>query len=286
MPIKLSIITINYNNAPGLQKTMESVFAQNSQEFEYIVVDGGSNDGSKEIVKQFERNIDKLNRNLSGKFTWISEKDSGIYNAMNKGIHMAKGKYCQFLNSGDSLVSSDVTMRMLNNMPETSILYGNKLKVFSNGSIIRDKGPHEITMLTFYQGTINHCTAYIKRSLFDLYGMYDESLKIVSDWKFYVIAIALHNEKVEYRDIDICFFDMTGISSINKELDKKERRQVLLDILPLSVLIDYDRYAFTIAQTQRLKRYWITRKLFWLTDRLLFKFEKWFQRHYHTLHHE
>jgi glycosyltransferase involved in cell wall biosynthesis len=278
MSIKLSIITINYNNAPGLQKTMESVFDQTSQEFEYIVVDGGSTDGSKEIIKQFERDIDKLNRNLPGKFAWISEKDNGIYNAMNKGIRMAKGEYCQFLNSGDALVSSDVTTRMLNNMPETSILYGNKLKVFSNGSIIRDKGPHEITMLTFYQGTINHCTAYIKRSLFDLYGMYDESLKIVSDWKFYVTAIALHNEKVEYRDIDVCLFDMTGISSSNKELDKKERRHVLLDILPLSVLIDYDRYAFTIAQTQRLKRYWFTRKLFWLTDRILFKFERLFRK--------
>ena len=272
----LSIITINYNNAPGLQKTMESVFAQLSQEFEYIVVDGDSTDGSKEIIKQFESDIDKLNSDLKDKFTWISEKDSGIYNAMNKGIRMAKGEYCQFLNSGDSLVSADVTTRMLDNMPAISILYGNKIKVFSNGSIIRDKGTSNISMLTFYQGTINHCTAYIIRSLFDLYGMYDESLKIVSDWKFYLIAIALHNEKVEYRDIDICFFDMTGISSSNRELDTKERRQVLLELLPLSVLTDYDRYAFTIAQAQRLKRYWITRNLFWFTDRLLFKFEKWF----------
>ena len=253
---------------------MQSVFDQTSKDFEFIVVDGNSTDGSKDIISQFVNDNYIGKYNLIGRFTFISESDTGIYNAMNKGIRMAKGDYCQFLNSGDWLVSTDVTEQMLSNQPNASILYGNKLKVLTNRSFIHDKGMPNISMFTFYQGTINHCTAYIKRSLFDLYGMYDESLKIVSDWKFYLIAIALHDEKVEYKDIDVCFFDMSGISNSNKELANDERRKVLEELLPASVLIDYDRYAFAIEQSQRLKRYWVTRNIFWITDRLLFKFEK------------
>ena len=129
--MKLSIITINYNNASGLRKTIESVVNQTSLEFEYIVIDGASTDGSIEIIKEFK---DKIT-------FWVSEPDTGIYNAMNKGIHSAKGKYCQFLNSGDSLVPPNVTESMLFNLPDSGIVIGNMLKKLTSGKIIRDKGP-------------------------------------------------------------------------------------------------------------------------------------------------
>ena len=276
--MKLSIITINRDNLVGLRKTMESVFNQTSMDFEYIVVDGNSTDGSVELIKQYE------NSSLEH-FSWISEPDSGIYNAMNKGISMAKGEYIQFLNSGDMLASKDVTGKMLAYLfpsPQgvglevrSSILYGNMLKPFPK-RIHRDKGfaGRQPTMLDFYTGTLNHSSAYIKLSLFDTYGLYDESLKIVSDWKWYLQVIALHGVIPIYKDIDVTVFDMSGISTVNSSMDKEERLQVLSEILPMSVLKDYESWSFPIEQMKRINRYWITRKMFWFIERLQFKYEK------------
>jgi glycosyltransferase involved in cell wall biosynthesis len=167
---KLFIITINYNNASGLRKTIESVVNQTSLEFEYIVIDGALTDGSVGIIKEYKEKIT----------FWVSEPDTGIYNAMNKGINAAKGTYCQFLNSGDTLVEPVVTERMLFNLPDTSIVIGNMLKKLTSGKILRDKGigNKKPTFLTFYTGTLNHSSAYIKRSLFEKYGCYDEKLKV------------------------------------------------------------------------------------------------------------
>lgn len=95
---KLTIITINLNNKAGLQTTIDSVIAQTYKDFEWIIIDGGSTDGSKELIEKYTNYI---------KY-WVSEPDKGIYNAMNKGIKVAEGEYLQFLNSGDSLFSNSV----------------------------------------------------------------------------------------------------------------------------------------------------------------------------------
>jgi len=103
--------------------------------------------------------------------------------------------------------------------------------------IIRDRGfaGRIPTMIDFYTGTLNHSSAYIKRSLFETYGLYDESLKIVSDWKWYLQVIALNGIIPVYKDIDVTVFDMTGISTMNSTLEKEERKKVLLEILSPSV---------------------------------------------------
>ena len=281
--MKLSIITINYNNASGLSKTLESVFNQTFRDFEYIVIDGNSTDGSVELIKRYE---DSSVEN----FSWISEPDTGIYNAMNKGIRMAKGEYVQFLNSGDILAAKDVTEKMLfelkveseklnDNTNSIPVLYGNMMKQTPK-RLLRDKGfaGRQPTMLDFYTGTLNHSPAYIKRSLFDTYGLYDETLKIVSDWKWYLNVIALNGVITDYKDIDVTVFDMNGISTVNASLNKAERVQVLSEILPMSVLKDYERWSFPIEQMMRINRYWIIRKGFGLVERLLFKYEKWFYK--------
>lgn len=286
--MKLSIISINYNNASGLQKTIESVMNQTSRDFEYIVVDGGSMDSSCQVISDKRLVINGKTEFNGIRVTCISEKDSGIYNAMNKGIQMAKGEYVQFLNSGDVLAAEDVTERMLFSLfpsPQgeesgvrCSILYGNMLKPY-NGKIIRDRGfaGRQPTMLDFYTGTLNHSPAYIRRSLFDSFGLYDETLKIVSDYKWYVQVIALNEIAPVYVDEDVTIFDMSGISTMNSSLDKAERRKVLEEFVPLSVLRDYDQYAFSIDQLKRMNRYWLTRKGFYLMERILFKWEKWFK---------
>ena len=269
--MRLSIITINRNNTVGLEKTMRSVASHNFKEFEYIVVDGTSTDGSVEVIKKLESDFAHLK--------WVSEPDSGIYNAMNKGIRMASGDYIQILNSGDCLAADDVTERMLKTLEEKgspSILYGNMIKCYSDGSRFVDKSfaGREITLLDMYRGTLNHDPAYIRRDLFDKYGYYDEDLNIVSDWKWYMQAIIFGGEKPQYVDIDVTLFDMSGISETNKELNNSERKKVLDQMLPKAVLVDYEQYAFPMEQIQRLKRHPWAYKLVWFLERCLFKMEK------------
>jgi Glycosyltransferases involved in cell wall biogenesis len=268
----LSIITINRNNTVGLEKTMRSVASQIGGDFEYIVIDGASTDGSVEVIRSFE---DSLGERLK----WLSEPDKGIYNAMNKGIGMATGDYLQFLNSGDSLVSDDITMRMteaLKRKEYPSILYGNMLKDMPDGKVLRDKGfaGKPISFLGFYTGSLNHPSSYIKRSLFEKYGRYDESLKIVSDWKWFLQAIILGEEKPVYVDMDVTLFDMNGISEKNKALDRTERRRVLNEWIPSTILADYDRWSLSINRMRRLERHpWADRIITFL-ERGLFKMER------------
>ena len=251
--MKLSIITINRNNAAGLEKTMQSVAAQTFKEFEYVVVDGASTDDSVEVIKRFAPQFGE-------RLKWISEPDKGIYNAMNKGMRMATGDYYQILNSGDSLAAEDVTERMLEELEKQgfpSMLYGNMIKCFSDGhKLLFDSfGGKPITMLGMFTGTLNHNPTYIHRGLFEKYGCYDESLKIVSDWKWFVQSIILGGEKPKYADINVTFFDMTGISETNKDLDKAERKMVLEQLFPATILADYERYTFPIDQYNRLQRH-------------------------------
>lgn len=269
--MRLSIITINRNNAAGLEKTLQSVALQTFKEFEYIIIDGASTDGSVEVVKLHESEFAHLK--------WVSEPDTGIYNAMNKGIRMASGDYIQILNSADCLAAEDVTERMLVALEKAcnpSILYGNMVKCFPDGHRMVDKSFSglEITMLGMFTGTLNHDPAYIRRDLFVKYGFYDESLKIVSDWKWYLQAIILGSEKPQYVDLDVTLFDMTGISESNKELDRIERKQVLTQLFPEAVLKDYEQYAFPIEQIRRLQRHPWSYKMVWFLERCLFKLEK------------
>ena len=245
--------------------------AQTFKEFEYIIIDGASTDGSVEVVRKFESRFAHLK--------WVSEPDNGIYNAMNKGLRMASGDYIQILNSGDSLAASDVTERMLTALEKAnnpSILYGNMIKCFLDGRQVTDKcfAGQEITLLGMYTGTLNHNPAYICRELFEKYGYYDESLKIVSDWKWYLQAIIIEGEKPQYVDFDVTLYDMTGISETNKKFDKREREQVLGQMFPAAVLSDYQHYAFPMGQIQRLQRHPWAYKVVWLLERCLFKREK------------
>lgn len=281
--MRLSIITVNLNNASGLRKTMESVFCQTSRDFEYIIIDGGSTDGSEEIIKSLTSIEPGIYTTLPQAQStdpsapcpivyWISEPDTGIYPAMNKGIRAARGEYCQFLNSGDWLAAPDVIGMMLENLPDCSIFYGNVLKQMPGGKFYRDaccKG--QVSMLTFYTGSLNHSPVFIKKSLFNKYGLYDENLRIVSDWKWYVLTIGLHNEPIRYLDLDVVCFDMNGVSNTNQDLLMKERRQVLEELIPVNILADYDEFFKDIDSLKRINRNRFISRVFWFFERLLFK---------------
>lgn len=261
---RLSIITINFNNKEGFYKTISSVVNQTYKNLEYIIIDGGSEDGSLDIIEQYKSKIEY----------WISEPDNGIFHAMNKGIRAAKGEYCQFLNSGDWLASDSVIERMMEYAYGCSILYGNMSKILPDGKISKNKSIPKDSFFPFYRGTLNHSPSFIKKCLFDKYGFFDENLKIVSDWKFFLIAVGLNNEPVKYIDLDVTCFNTKGISNINPELDKSERRQVLEELIPVNILKDYDRYWFWIEQMSRLKRFKLIMWLIDLLERGLFKLEK------------
>ena len=289
----LSIITINYNNAEGLSKTLASVASQTYPHIEHIIVDGGSTDGSVEILEAYPQPLPKRRgeiiegkfpaQNPAHKVIWVSEKDKGIYNAMNKGIRMATGDYIEILNSGDMLFDAHVTQRMSEHLEQINsqhekpigILYGNMTKVNASGQVVGKSGYTEYSLRQFYSSTLNHDCAYIRADLFEQYGLYDENLKIVSDWKWYLQAIGLGRVKPEYMDIDVTIFDDGGISETNLALRNKERRQVLEELLPPAVLWDYDTHAFETEQMNRLRR-WKLYPLVYFMERVLFKLEKWF----------
>lgn len=271
--MRLTIITINRNNAAGLKKTMCSLATQTCKEFEYIVIDGASTDCSVDVIKSLEGEFAHLK--------WVSEPDKGIYNAMNKGLRMASGDYIQILNSADSLASEDVTERMisaLEQLNKPSILYGNMIKCFTDGHRVVDKSfaGHEITMLGMYNGTLNHDPTYIRRDLFEKYGYYDENLRIVSDWKWYLQAIVLGGEKPKYVDLDVSLFDMTGISenANSKAMIRKERQAVLEELIPSVYLHDYEHYSDDISMMRRIHRYSWAYKIVRFIERCLFKIEK------------
>ena len=285
--MRLSIITINRNNAKGLRRTLESVAAQTYPNIEHVIVDGASTDESVDVIKEYVLRFENGDLRLEN-VIWSSEKDKGIYNAMNKGIRKASGDYIQILNSGDILAAPDVTAKMVKELEservrgleDVSILYGNMLKDYGDGKVTRDTSGSGMytseSFLYFYKGTLNHDSAYIRRDLFDKYGLYDEDMKICSDWTWYVKAIALGGEKAVYTNIDVTIFDMNGVSESNgknADLIKKERREYLEKILPTSVLRDYDAYAFPVFQYLRLKKYHLW-GFVWFVERVLFKLEK------------
>lgn len=214
---RLSIITINYNNAAGLQKTMQSVINQAFSDFEYIVIDGDSTDGSKDII--FKNKV-KLTHG-------ISEKDSGIYNAMNKGIKLAKGEYVLFLNSGDYLENSETIHSIIDLLTVYDIIYGNMI-IDRNGQFESVKSPSELSFEEMIRGTLWHPVSFIKRELFLKYGLYNESYKIISDYDFFLKTIFIERVSIKHIDTIISVFNTDGIGSSesNKDLHNNEKREV------------------------------------------------------------
>lgn len=245
---KLSIITINYNNIEGLQKTMRSVSEQTFKDYEYIIIDGGSTDGSAEVILHNSRLLTYF----------ISEPDMGIYNAMNKGILQAKGEYLQFLNSGDWLENESVLSKVFDTPRSAEILYGNMNEVLPNGTIelqvplIGDK----LTMANFNSNThatVQHPASFIQRSLFDK-GLYDEQYRIIADIKFFIDRIILQNCTVEYLPFVITNFNLEGLSSnpVNWAKTIAERERIFSELLPPRILKDYE-LLFQVKDSPLLK---------------------------------
>ena len=212
--MKLSIITINYNNKSGLQKTIDSVICQTWRDFEWIIIDGGSTDGSKELIEQYQQHFSY----------WCSEPDKGVYNAMNKGIAKAKGEYLQFLNSGDSFHQTDVLERVSTYLAQNiDIVYGDLNYVSENSNFVV-RYPEKLSIHYFLIHSIGHPSSYIKAELLKNNG-YREEFKIVSDWYRF---LEWFRERRIFHHINVLVtdYDTTGISSVNIDLINKENEIV------------------------------------------------------------
>lgn len=231
---KVSIITVNLNNAEGLEKTIKSIIAQTHKCYEFIVIDGNSTDRSLDVIKKYEEYID----------FWISEPDTGVFNAMNKGIKKASGEYCYFLNSDDAFASETVLESIFKDKTyDAPYICGHQLNDFGDHSKRVVCKNRLLSLYDFYWGTIKHQATFIRRDLFDKYGLYDETLKIVSDWKFFFETIGLHNEQPVYVDVDIVLFAWFGLSTDDKYVKQHniERQKVIDQFVPQSQQVDYER---------------------------------------------
>ena len=293
--MKLSIITITYNNAEGLRRTIQSVQTQTFRDFEHIIVDGGLTDGSVEIIREYadkeairpeNSKADNLASSpnhliTSSPITWISEKDRGVYDAQNKGIRLAHGEYCYFLNAGDTFCADDVLERMFspsqNSLPfregqgvGSDILYGNEIIVNGNGQRVGiARGVVNPTFVDLYNSCMKHQASFIRRSLFDKYGMYDADMRICSDFDWFFCVIAFHDEvSLQYKDIDIAYFENTGLSYHNPELCAKERQQILDRYMSKRMQRDYALLG-NYPSLSRVGDYKIVKLLLRIANRLL-----------------
>lgn len=247
--MKLSIITITYNNLAGLKGSVESVLKQNYRNWELIVVDGGSSDGTKEWLQATASLINKIGNEshvsqqesltsnnhtdigIDEQFRYVSEPDKGIYNAQNKGIQMAEGEYCFFLNAGDEFCDNYVLEKMLLG-EKSDIVYGNEIEVFyEEGKILKKSrvwGVENPTMVDIYLSCMKHQATFIKRSLFDRFGAYDESLKICADWEWFFRVIGFNDDvSLHYKNVDVALFEAGGYSYTHPDICKKEKEIII-----------------------------------------------------------
>jgi glycosyltransferase involved in cell wall biosynthesis len=251
----LSIITVNLNNSKGLKKTIDSVYQQIYKNIEFIIVDGNSTDESLDVVIQFE----KLQKNFQ--FTWIHEKDNGIYHAMNKGISISTSEYLLFLNSGDFLLDPTVLEKVFESEFDEDIIACDCL-VSQNGKIIHHaKPPDQISFSAFYGRTIPHQSTFIRRDLFERLGYYNENYRIHSDYEFFVNALIFQNCSYRHLPITITDYNLEGISSSSKtkSISESENHDILMRLIPDRILSDYVKWEKEKSTMKPL--FWLQRKL-------------------------
>jgi glycosyltransferase involved in cell wall biosynthesis len=244
--LKISIVTVNLNDVTGLQRTLNSVLQQTSKDFEFIIMDGGSTDGSKDLI---EKNADKLRY-------WVSEEDKGVYNAMNNGVAQTQSEYILFLNSGDELINKDVLQIVACQLSGEDIIYGNVLFVKEDGSSYESGFPAKLNFDFFEKYTLAHPATFIKATLLKGMGGYDESLKICADWKFFMEAIFKKNASYKRLETIVSRFYLDGISSLesNAALINAERTSVLQEEFPAFLEMHNE-----LQKLRKLKNNWLVR---------------------------
>lgn len=226
--MKLSIITINYNDLAGLKNTVDSVMNQSWKEYEHIIIDGGSTDGSETYIEQNAQHFSY----------WVSERDKGIYNAMNKGIAKANGEYLLMLNAGDVLHNNEVLSKVFDKTNYTQdIIYGDVDRE-SKGIVFTESiFPDKLTFGFLRNGMISHQAVFFKRNLHNIVGLYDETLRYAADWHFIILAVCKYNASYIHLNFKMAICSADGLTCNPSEFSsmQEEGRRVLEKEFPAFV---------------------------------------------------
>lgn len=206
----ITIVTINLNNKDGLKRTIESVVNQTFfDKVEYVIIDGGSTDGSVDVIKEYDDNI----------AYWCSEPDGGIFPAMNKSIEHINGDYVLYLNSGDILNKNNVIERVYGEL-DKDIVYGNEYKV--NNKRILARFPDNLNENFFKKSALPHQSTFIRAELLKERG-YSEKWKVLGDWSWLRERIMVDKVSYKHLNFPISEYDLNGFSTINQKLFFAER---------------------------------------------------------------
>lgn len=227
--MKITIITVSYNAENTIEATINSVINQTYNDIEYIIIDGKSTDNTLDIIKRYKNKITK----------WISEKDDGIYDAMNKGITLASGDYIFFLNADDFLINNNIIEKVVSYLKKDSQidLLSGKVFIVSEKLLIQRVFDNCNLEMIKKGGVIPHQGLFVKRKICDEYK-FNNSYKIVSDFEF-ILKCALNNKKFYFIDDIIAYYGDGGTSAIFEEVRFKEHCDVLYRYLGENAKLDY-----------------------------------------------
>jgi glycosyltransferase involved in cell wall biosynthesis len=201
-----------------LELTLKSIISQASVDYEHLIIDGGSQDDSLEIIKNYS----------TSNLFWLSEPDRGVYDAMNKGISKSTGSYLLFLNSGDYFVNENSLQVLLDNSNGEDLVYGD-LVVKNDGVENLKTYPNKLNIRYFFRESLPHPATLISRNCLIQVGMYDTELRLVSDWKFFFLAVVKGNVSYKHVPFPVSVFLFDGMSSHDKfkDLQLAERNLVI-----------------------------------------------------------
>lgn len=262
---KISVITVCYNAVNEIERTMLSVLNQTYRNIEYIVIDGGSTDGTVDIIKKY---TDRLAH-------WVSEPDKGIYDAMNKGINVATGDYINFMNAGDSFFESNVLKSVVNFIENDAIIvYGQVMKVYNRFQFVSPVGQVELDGLK-QNVRLPHQGMFTK-SKYQKSHLFDTAYRSAADYNFYYHAHFIDNCKFQFLPIIVANYDSeTGMSKTNyigtmealliqgKNLNETDKRKLIIRykilnffkrILPESIKTSFRKSKFSKAGYRIIKK--------------------------------
>ena len=249
---KISIITVNYNDVAGLRKTRDSIRQQTLNDFEWIVVDGGSTDGGKDFICGHQDEV----------AWWCSEQDNGIYNAMNKGIQHAKGEYLLFLNSGDTLSAPDTLKKVFDKGLDADVVYGDWTEAHPGRPKKQCHSPEKVNYYAFASRPLCHQTAFIRTSLLKQ-NPYDETYRICADWAKW-LELSKMGCSFQYIPVTICHFVLGGYSYRAVKERRQEQERLLKEFYPADLAEHLSLLTGKVA-----KRLTVIRRLVWLCVVLL-----------------
>ena len=225
--MKLSIITVTYNAAYTIEKTIQSVLNQSCKNYEYLIIDGNSTDDTLFLVKGFENRVSKGEFGIrSDRFRVVSEPDKGLYDAMNKGINLAHGDFVWFINAGDKIYSSDTLQQVvdaINQHPDADVIYGQTIIIDQADEVLGERhriAPAKLTKKSLLDGlVVCHQSVIVRRSNAPQYNL---SYKLTADYDWMCRVLDVSRKNV-YIDSYLSKFQTAGLSSQRRKQSLKER---------------------------------------------------------------